>query len=198
MNRISEHYEYVERAFVQLSIYQKVLFLCLTTERQFSVYETFASGQLWANIKQFRSLLDSCWTGSISLGQTGKIEAPISKNFLEIIGGQHGSGHAAYPYFSLDYLYEFIVDDFINYKNGSRGKPIPARYATNIIDAYLYDEVFSKVSSENDRKILHHPLMRQEINRQNADLVALSRENWTEMNWEDVKLEAEGKGVLKI
>jgi len=103
-----------------------------------------------------------------------------------------------YPYFSLDYLYEFIVDDFINYKNGSRGKPIPARYATNIIDAYLYDEVFSKVSSENDRKILHHPLMRQEINRQNADLVALSRENWTEMNWEDVKLEAEGKGVLKI
>jgi len=198
MNRISEHYNQIEKSFVRLSIYQRALFLCLTTERQFPVYETYSRGKPWANVKQFRSLLDSCWNWSISLGQAKSLEVPDSINFLEIVGGQHGSGHAAYPYFALDYLCEFISGEFISNKNGSREKPISARYATDIIDAYLYDEVFSGVSSENDRKILHHPLMRQEVNRQNSDLILLGKKNWNELRWNEIKSEVKGKSVLKI
>jgi len=198
MNRISEHYEQIETSFVKLSLYQRALFLCLTTERQFSVYETFSEGKPWSNINQFRACLDSCWTWSISLGQAKKAELPNSKDFLEIIGGQHGSGHAAYPYFALDYLCEFITGDFENYKNGSRDQPISARYATDIIDAYLYDEVFSPVSSENDQKILHHPLMRQEIKRQNTDLELLLQKNWDKLDWAEIKSVTQAKSLLKI
>jgi len=198
MNRTSDHHGQIEQSFVQLSLYQRTLFLCCATERQYSVYDAFARGKPWANIKQFRSLLDSCWTWAISSGRAKKIELPQSKNFLEINEGQHGSGHAAYPYFSLDYLCEFIADDFINYKNGSREKPISARYGTDIIDGYLYDGTFSKVSLENDLKVFHHPLMRQEIRRQNADLSLLKQKNWAEIDWVEIRSKTKGHGVLEI
>ena len=198
MNSIVEHNGKIEKKFAQLSLYQKALFLCLCCERQFTVYENYSKDESWANPKGFRALLDACWDWSISSGAIKIFQVPKTVDFLKIIQGQDASGHASYPYYALDYLFEFTKDKSLNYKNGSRDKPFSAECATNIIDAYLYDGTFAKVTAENDQKIFQHPLMQQEINRQISDLKRLSQENWTKLNWAEIKLETVGQNVLTL
>jgi len=166
MNSIVEHNGKIEKKFAQLSLYQKALFLCLCCETK---------DESWANPKGFRALLDACWDWSISSGAIKIFQVPKTADFLKIIQGQDASGHASYPYYALDYLFEFTKDKSLNYKNGSRDKPFSAECATNIIDAYLYDGTFAKVTAENDQK-----------------------ENWSKLNWTEIKLETIGKNVLNL
>lgn len=190
MNIALEHCDHINERFLVLTRRQQILFLCSTCERQFPVYAQFSEEKTWGNTSGLRQLLNRCWDWSISLGTASKPNIPASSDFVEVSGGQSGSGHAAYPYYSIDYLVQHINGSF----EGNAAHP--AVNAINIIDAFLYDAVFTKVTKENDFIINSSPLMTREIERQNQDMENVSRDDWQSLDWVDLKRSNIGLSVL--
>ena len=192
MRKSTEHNRQISEKLNKLSLTQVAIFFCLACDRQLPIYKKFSKGQSWGDSKALMSLLNKCWEWSISYGKIPKPPIPTANNFIKVSGGQAGSGHAAYPYYSIDDLVNYINTECRNDRNN------PATNAINIIDAYLYDTVFSSVTKENDNRIDTHPLMTQEMNRQSHDIVLVSQLNWNNINWKKERKSASGRIILDL
>lgn len=191
MNPTIEHCDRINQTFIGLTIFQKSLFLCMICERLFPVYERYANAETWDNSDSLRDLLDSCWKWSSSLGSTKKPTLPDPSNFLDIIGGQSSSGHANSPFYSIQFLVRSIIEEF------PYNEAYPASGALTTIDAYLFDE-FYEYSKENEKLVANHPLMVQEMHRQEQNLISVSQENWQENDWMIFKNKMQGENALEL
>jgi len=192
MSTSLEHCGLVKQRYTGLSRFQQAIFLCLACERQFPVYEHYSSGTDWDNTPELRILLDVCWGWSILEGQEPKPNMPNAHNFLQITDGLAGRGHADHPFYSVQYLADFIINEESNLAG------YPAEKGQDIIDAYLYDTVFMEVTNETERLVDVHPLMTQEINRQNHDMEMVAQDDWQKVDWRRVKENMTGQSVLRL
>ncbi|MEL7451771.1 MAG: DUF416 family protein [Pseudomonadota bacterium] len=191
--RVVDHDRNIKESYSALSRFQKAIFLCLVCERQYPVYVQYADGKDWANISGLRQLLNECWEWSISFGRAPSPSMPNSHDFLKVVGGLAGVGLEADPFWSIEYLIDFIVNQEGNLAGYSAEK------GTIIIDAYLDEYKYFDVEIMESKALIdHHPLMVQEMRRQNDDMQHVQRENWKLIDWQDVRKQVVGQSVLTL
>lgn len=191
MPNVLEHDNSIKDNYSSLSRFQKAVFLCLVCERQYPVYVHYAQGQDWENVSELRRLLNECWEWSISFGITRSPRMPNSHDFLKVAGGVAGIGLEADPFWSIEYLVDFIANEENNLAGYSAEK------GTHIIFAHLDEnEFFNMDLRDSERLIDNHPLMVQEMRRQNEDMQLVQRHDWQSINWQKIRHKVTGQSIL--
>jgi hypothetical protein len=190
MRIILEHQNQVASDMANLSIVQRVLFLCAVCQRQISVYEKFSAGHSWDNHAELKVLMNDCWDWAVSLGKASKPSEPIPEQFIDIDFDQSSSGLAVEAFSSVEYLAYLIVSE------SSDVSVPPVEYAFTILDSYLYEKLELPVSKEGDQLVDTSELVVQEMKRQNEQLSMVSSIDWQLEDWTNFRKEVEIQSLL--
>jgi uncharacterized protein len=153
---------------------RRLLFGASCCERLLPNYVTFKNDTGWGNVAPLRSALDVIWSSVAGESHSNKDildmisacedVAPDSDNFTSL-----------YVSFAQDAC--FSICGMLDFLSGSDSEKVvqAATYAVSSVDLFVQEiENMDSTDPNLEDKILHHPLMQQELEKQQADIKSLA------------------------
>lgn len=164
---------YIREQLVTLDSGRRLVFGALCCERLLPNYISFQRDSGWGDFAPVRKALDCVWANVYGDAQTNteivdassacELAAPSSDDFMSIY--VTAAQDACFAVCSLlDYVLENDIDKIVQ----------AATYATDSVDLFVQEmDGIEPGDPELEGKILMHPLMQKELERQDSDLAAI-------------------------
>jgi hypothetical protein len=184
-----QHRHGIEELLRGVSPQHAFLFAAACAERQWPVYARAAAGKPWALPAVLRGSLDAVWDWLLGRRERPRLAEQCERAIFDENTDAEEDNAAFHVANSFYGLAAMVEEDQPQYSAQAAASNL------DLVDAFLYDLLDLPVAAANDLVVDSHELMQREMQRQLADLSALSQPFGPELV-ETLRGRARGESLL--